>query len=126
MAKKLVNKNYLTQKEARKLFTKFLMENNCLIEYIVCYRYYNELLAENYSPSWIIDDVINKLRRDGRAIGLALENIGTSFEWCKCQEVMCNLHGVSSLDFDRYAYNYWYLFSKKLYKYIDTYVNPYE
>ena len=126
MAKKLVNKNYITPKEARRLFTKFLMENNCLMEYIVCYRYFNSLPKDLCSPSWIIDDVIHKLRRDRRQIGFALENIATSFEWSKCQEVMCHMHGISSLKNDRYAYNYWYLFSKKLYKYINTYVEPYE
>ena len=108
MAKKLVSKNYITPKKARAIFIKFLMENNCYKEYIICYR--GQYDRENYTPSQVFDTVINKLNKN--CWGLALALLYASFGWASSSRELCKICN-KKLSCD-YAYRYWDKLSKKL------------
>lgn len=110
MAKKLVNKNYITPKKARAIFIKFLMENNCLMEYIICYR--GQYNRGNYTPSQIFDTVINKLNNFGGRFAVALLN--ASFGWSASSRELCKISN-KKLSCD-YAYQYWNKLNGKLIK----------
>lgn len=108
MAKKLVNKNYITPKEARAIFIKFLMENNCLMEYIICYR--GQYHRENYTPSQVFDNVIDKLNEHGGRFAVALLN--ASFGWASSYR---DLYKICNKKLScEYAYQYWNKLSEKL------------
>lgn len=108
MAKKLVNKNYITPKKARAIFIKFLMENNCLMEYIICYR--GQYHRENYTPSQIFDTVIDKLSENGGRFAVALLN--ASFGWASSYR---DLYKICNKKLScEYAYQYWNKLNGKL------------
>ena len=105
-----MNKTYITPKKARAIFIKFLMENNCLIEYIICYR--GQYHRENYTPSQVFDTVINKLNKDGGRFAVALLN--ASFGWASSSRELCKIRN-EKLGCD-YAYQYWNKLSGNLIK----------
>ena len=117
MAKKLVNKNYITPKKARVIFIKFLMENNCYKEYIICYR--GQYARKKYTPSQIFDNVINKLNECNGRFAVALLN--ASFGWASSYR---DLYKISNKKLScEYAYQYWNKLSEKLIeKYGDYYI----
>lgn len=110
MAKKLVDKNYITPKKARAIFIKFLMENNCYKEYVICYR--GQYDRKNYTPSQIFDTVINKLNNYGGWFAVAL--LDASFGWSASSRELCKISN-KKLSCD-YAYQYWDKLSRKLIK----------
>lgn len=105
-----MNKTYITPKEARAIFIKFLMENNCLMEYIICYR--GQYHRENYTPSQVFDTVIDRLSKDGGRFDVALLN--ASFGWASSSRELCKIRN-KKLSCD-YAFQYWNKLSGKLIK----------
>lgn len=115
MAKKLVNKNYITPKKARAIFIKFLMENNCYKEYVICYR--GQYNRKNYTPSQIFDTVINKLGDYGGRLSVAL--LCASFGWASSSR---DLYKINNKKLGcEYAYQYWDKLSIKLIKKYEGY-----
>ena len=105
---KQFEKKYISNKAAKEIFSKFLMANNCLREFIVCYKYCNNL---DSTPSEICDRVINTLCFRLLPLGNAFSNILASFHWESSFPVLCPMLGVPK-NKER-AYTYWIGISRK-------------
>jgi hypothetical protein len=70
--------NTLSKKEARAIFVKFLLENNCLRQFVACYRAYHKC---DSSPDYIIDKVITRTKSTGYDFTDILSRISISFDW---------------------------------------------
>ena len=99
---------YVTQKEARAIFIKFLMENNCYKDYIICYK--GQFDRAWYTPSRIFDNVIEKVRLSKSSLGNTL--LYWSFGWATSGKDLCPRH--SKMIDDNYGDKYWRSIDKKL------------
>lgn len=118
MAKSIKRIEYITNKEAKARLIKFLMTNNCLREYINCYKFYNHT---DLTPSEIFDKVIDRLGVYGYTLGSAIYMIELSFEWKGVCDVLCPMHNVAVNCC--YSYNYWIKISELFFrKYDNSYV----
>lgn len=97
----------LSKKEARAIFIKFLMENNCLQNFIICYKAYNKC---DMTPKEIMDKIINNASRCNYYFDDIFDKISISFDWVdkSVEEVMRNMYYH-----DKVYWQYWSNINKK-------------
>lgn len=104
-------RTYISKKEARALFVKFLMENNCLKQYIVCFKDFNQN-HKNKTASEVIDITMDRLVGQRiNILGQIFNKIRVSFEWPSVCKPMREVFGIT--DFMD-AINFWSKLSTKL------------
>jgi len=70
--------NTLSKKEARAIFVKFLLENNCLRQYVACY---NAFRKKELAPSEVIDRTIDYVQKIPFSFYEIFRYSSTSFFW---------------------------------------------
>ena len=70
--------NTFSKKEARAIFVKFLLENNCLRQYVACY---NAFRKEELTPSEVIDRTIDYIQKIPFSFYEIFRYSSTSFFW---------------------------------------------
>ena len=111
----------VTNKEARRLFVKFLLKNNCLKQYILCYRAQN---GKKLTSKEIIDKTIHSLDTSTHCSSKFLFSIfewgDISFNWYNddVRDVMKNKYSVFAPGFWERIYDK-FMNEYKYYKLVD-------